>query len=299
MDSMAEKYLGGLQDDGKSLKTVITYRTVLTQFIKWFNETYDTASIEKVTPLDIKEYKQYLVAVLKRKPATVNKAIVTLKGFFEWAAENDFIKVNPTRKIKLVEKQVAAPKWLERSDQFRLLRSVEQEKNEFKQARDKAIILMMLGAGLRVEEVTNLELTDIAINSRSGSVVIRQGKRDKYREIPLNKDVRDAVKEYLNKRDRHKKKESRFLFVSERSDKITTRALQHLISEYGYRAKIDGLTCHQLRHSFCHNLILAGEGIEKVAMLAGHKSIETTRVYTIPGEKELQQAVEKISFADD
>ena len=298
MYSLAENYLGGLVVDGKSGKTVITYRTVLNQFIKWLVETNDTADIEKVTPLDIKEYKQYIVAVLKRKPATVNKAIVTIKGFFEWATENDYIKVNPTRKIKLVEKQQAAPKWLERSEQFRLLRAVEQEKNEFKQARDRAIILMMLGAGLRVEEVTNLELTDIAVNCRSGSVAVRQGKRDKYREIPLNKDVREAVKEYLAQRANHKKSESGYLFVSERSDKMTTRALQHLIKEYGYKAKIDGLTCHQLRHSFCHNLILAGEGIEKVAMLAGHKSIETTRVYTIPGERELQLAVEKISFTD-
>ncbi len=91
---LAEKYIDGLAVDGKSGKTLTTYRTVLNQFIKWFIDTNDMADIEKVTPLDIKEYKQYLVAVLKRKPATVNKAIVTVKGFFEWATENDYIKAN-------------------------------------------------------------------------------------------------------------------------------------------------------------------------------------------------------------
>ncbi len=298
MNDLTSKYLGELEGDGKSGKTIVAYRTVLNQFISWFSGSTDTTDIEKVAPLDIKEYKQYMVAVLKRKPATVNKAIVTLKGFFEWAAENGYIHMNPTRKIKLVDKQAAAPKWLERNEQNKLLRAVEQEGNLFKQARDKAIVLMMLAAGLRVEEVTNVELADVTVNSRSGSVVIRQGKRDKYREIPLNKDVREAIKEYLGQRQSHKNSDSQFLFVSERSHKMTTRAIQHLIKEYGYRAKIEGLTCHQLRHTFCHSLILAGEGIEKVAMLAGHKSIDTTRVYTIPGEKELQSAVEKISFAE-
>jgi len=298
MRDLVEKYLAELITEGKSDKTITTYRTALKQFIKWFAESTDNTVIEAVTPLDIKEHKQHLVAVQKRKPATVNKAIVTLKGFFEWAVENDYIPINPTKKVKLVEKQQAAPKWLERTEQLKLLRAVEQEKNGFKQVRDKAIILMMLSAGLRVEEVTNLELPDVTVNGRSGSVTVRQGKREKYREVPLNKDVREAIKDYLLERDKHKHSHSRFLFVSERSEQMTTRAIQHLTKEYGYRAKIDGLTCHQLRHTFCHNLILAGEGIEKVAILAGHKSIETTRVYTIPGERELQTAVEKISFVE-
>lgn len=295
MKLQIDNFLKELSKEGKSKSTLYTYKIALNQFLKSFQDTNDYQDIDKVTPIDIKEYKQYLQVTLERKPATINKALVILKGFFAWAAELGIININPARKVKLVEQQSLAPKWLDRNEQNRLLRTIELEKGLFKQFRDKAMVLLMLMAGLRVEELTRLMLSDITIGGRSGNVIVRRGKRDKYREIPLNKDIRYALTEYLEQRSAHKYKDSPKLFVSERSPKITTRALQHLMKEYAYKAKIEGLTCHALRHTFCHNLIVAGEGIEKVAMLAGHKSIETTRIYTIPGEKELQSAVEKLA----
>ncbi|MCL6612538.1 MAG: tyrosine-type recombinase/integrase [Peptococcaceae bacterium] len=296
MTNLAEKYLGELINDGKDEKTIISYRTTLNQFAKWFEETNGYTDAEKVTPMDIKDFKQYMVTILERKPATVNKALVTLKGFFDWTAENGFTNFNPARKVKLVEKQKMAPKWLERTEQNKLLREIEKEKNEFKRARNLAIAQIMIQAGLRVEEVANLELKDIEVNCRSGNVIVRHGKRDKYREVPLNKDAREAIKDYLKLRENHKYKDSQYLFISERSPQITVRAIQHLIERHGESAKIDGLTAHILRHTFCHNLIVAGEGIEKVAILAGHSSLESTRIYTVPGKNELQAAVEKIAL---
>lgn len=295
MTNITEKYLDELINDGKDEKTIISYQTTLNQFIKWFEETNGYTDAEKVTPMDIKDFKQYMTTILERKPATVNKALVTLKGFFDWTAENGFTSFNPARKVKLVEKQKMAPKWLERSEQNKLLREMEKEKNDFKRARNLAIAQIMMQAGLRVEEVANLELRDIEINCRSGNVIVRHGKRDKYREVPLNKDIREALKEYLKIRENHKYKDSQFLFISERSLQMTVRAIQHLIEGYGESAKIE-LSSHTLRHTFCHNLIAAGEGIEKVAMLAGHSSLESTRIYTVPGKNELQIAVEKIAL---
>jgi site-specific recombinase XerD len=299
MINLSGKYLGELVQDGKAEKTIISYRTTLKQFVNWFEETNGYTDIDKVTPMDIKDFKQYMITVKDRKPATVNKALVTIKGFFEWTTENSLTRTNPARKIKLVEKQNLAPKWLERNEQNKLLREIEKEKNAFKLVRDLAIAQMMMQAGCRVEEVANLELRDIEVNCRSGNVIIRHGKRDKYREVPLNKDAREAIKDYLKVRENHKYKDSQFLFVSERSPKMTVRAIQHLIEKYGESAKIEGLTSHILRHTFCHNLIAAKEGIEKVAILAGHSSLESTRIYTVPGKKELQDAVEKIGISEN
>lgn len=156
----------------------------------------------------------------------------------------------------------------------------------------------MLQAGLMVEEVSDLEVKDVTINSRSGMVVVRQGKRDKYREVPLNKDARDAINDYIIGRNKHKFKDSPFLFVSERSPQMSTRAIQHLIERYGERGRIEGLTCHKLRHSFCHNLILANQGLQTVALLAGHSSLETSRIYTVDGVAQLQEAVDRIAFEE-
>lgn len=299
MTNLTERYLTELVNDGKDEKTIVSYRTTLEQFIKWFEETNGYTNVEKVTPMDIKDFKQYLITIKDRKPATVNKALVTLKGFFEWTTENNLTSINPARKIKLVERQKLAPKWLERNEQNKLIREIEKEKNDFKRTRDLAIAQMMMQAGCRVEEAANLELRDIEVNCRSGNVIVRHGKRDKYREVPLNKDAREAIKDYLKVRENHKYKDSQFLFVSERSSQMTVRAIQHLIERYGESAKIEGLTAHILRHTFCHNLIAAKEGIEKVAMLAGHSSLESTRIYTVPGKKELQDAVEKIGMSEN
>jgi len=236
MQGYIEKYLNELEVDGKSDKTIVSYNTSLKQFFKWFYDSTDQDQIENVTPMDIKQYKSYLVSVLKRKPATVNKALVTLKGFFSWATENGYISVNITRKTKLIEKQKAAPKWLEKTEQYRFLRTIEQEKNDFKRVRDKAITQLMLGAGLRVDEVANLELQDITINCRSGIVTVRQGKCNKYREVPLNKDVRTALKDYQSLRNSHKYGDSLYLFISERSPKMSNRGIKHLCEEYRYKA---------------------------------------------------------------
>ncbi|MGE5372831.1 MAG: tyrosine-type recombinase/integrase [Solirubrobacterales bacterium] len=294
-----ESWLTELLNDGKDEKTIIAYRTVLNQFSTWFEQTSGESDLSKVTQMDVKDFKQYMGAILGRKPATINKALVTLKGFFEWTTENGFTASNPARKVKLAEKQAMAPKWLDRNEQNRLIRSVEQEKNQFKKARDLAIVQMGLQAGLRLEEICNLAMSDITVNGRSGTVIVRKGKRGKYREVPLNGDIRAALKDYLKEREGHKYADSERLFIGERNPLLTARAIQHLIEEYGRKAKIEGLTVHQLRHSFCHNLIAAGEGIEKVAMLAGHSSLESTRVYTVPGARELQAAVEKIAMKEE
>ncbi|KAF1085682.1 Tyrosine recombinase XerC [Sporotomaculum syntrophicum] len=299
MTNELEKYLKDLEAEGKSEKTIISYRTTIQQFISWYEDSNEQqATIERITPMDIKDYKQYLIITKERKPATVNKIIVTLKSFFGWAVENGISNINPARKIKLQERQKLAPKWLDRNEQNKLLREVEKEKNELKKVRDIAIIQMMLQTGLRVEEVTELEITDIEVNCKSGKVIVRHGKRNKYREVPLNKDARNALKDYLKERQDHKYSDSKYLFISERSPQMTTRAIQHMVEHYGERAKIEKLTCHILRHTFCHNLIIAGAGIEKVAMLAGHSSLESSKIYTVPGEKELQDIVEKISIND-
>jgi site-specific recombinase XerD len=75
-----------------------------------------------------------------------------------------------------------------------------------------------------------------------------------------------------------------------------TRALQHMVEKYGRQAKIEDVTAHRLRHTFCHELVASGERLDVVARLAGHKSINTTALYTTPGEKDLANAVEKISW---
>jgi site-specific recombinase XerD len=291
---MLNRYLEFLKANDKSNSTVKTYQGELLKFNTWVQE-HELVGLLQITPIDIQEYRRDMQS-LKRKPATINKALVVIKNFYRWCSEEGLVQSSPADKVKLVERQQQAPKWLERSEQLRLKRAVFQEKNEFNRLRDMAAIMLMIGAGLRVEEVVDVTVDDVLIAERKGKVIVREGKRGKYREIPLNVEARKALVDYLSVRSTNNYAgDDKAMFLGQRGP-LVTRAVQHMVEKYGQQAQIEHLTSHRLRHTFCHELVAAGERLDVVARLAGHKSINTTALYTTPGEKDLADAVEKISW---
>jgi site-specific recombinase XerD len=290
---MLDRYLEFLKTNDRSTVTLKTYKGELQKFGSWANN-HGLADLLQVTPIDVQEYRRDLLD-MQRKPATINKALVVLKDFYRWCSGENIISANPTERVKLVERQQQAPKWLERSEQLRLKRAVLHEKNEFNRLRDMAAIMLMMSAGLRVEEVVDVTVDDVQIAERKGKVIVREGKRGKYREIPLNTEARKALADYLSVRSSNSYAANKAMFLGQRGP-LVTRAVQHMLEKYGQQAQIEYLSAHRLRHTFCHELVAAGERLDVVARLAGHKSINTTALYTTPGEKDLANAVEKISW---
>lgn len=290
---MLERYVLYLKENDKSAVTIKTYMGEVKKLNVWILGQ-GLRDLLMVTPVDVQEYRRNLQG-LQRKPATINKALIVLKDFYRWCVEESFVATSPAQRVKLIERQPQAPKWLERSEQLRLKRAILQGKNEFNRLRDMAAVMLMMGAGLRVEEVIDLALSDVEISERRGKVIVREGKFRKYREVPLNAEVRQAITDYMAVRGVNKYGDVKILFLGQRGP-LVTRALQHRVEKYGEQAKIEDLTAHSLRHTFCHELVAAGERLDVVARLAGHKSINTTVLYTTPGEKDLANAVEKISW---
>jgi len=149
--------------------------------------------------------------------------------------------------------------------------------------RNRAAVALMLHAGLRVEEVSMLTVDDITINERSGSVLVRNGKGNKQRTVPLNKIARLSIAPWLDI-----KPDTETLFD------LTTRSLQRMVNEIGQRIGIPDLTPHWLRYTFAKMLEKAGTPIEAIRDLLGHNSIETTRRYLRSSMEELQSAVEGV-----
>ena len=133
--------------------------------------------------------------------------------------------------------------------------------------------------------------SDIKITSRKGRLIVRSGQGGKRREIPLNKDARQVLFDlgYAN----HKgQKEA--IFIGQRGP-MTPRGVESMFRKYVAHTELDEVTPHKLRHTFCKNLIEAGVSLEKVALLAGHENLETTRRYCSPSEHDLEAAVDLIS----
>jgi site-specific recombinase XerD len=180
-----------------------------------------------------------------------------------------------------------APRWLEKRDVDRLIRTVERRGNK----RDLAIVLTLRHTGIRVSELASLVLGDVDISERKGSLTVRSGKGAKFRLLPLNVDARRAIAGYLEVRpassDDH-------LFIGQRGEGVSSRAVELLVTKYARLAGLEEVTPHTLRHSFGKHALYAGAALVSVSALLGHQRLETSAIYTTPIQGDLERVVEKL-----
>ena len=276
---------------GKSPHTVKAYTRDLRIFAKWFATTNGKAlTPEALTPIDAREYRSHLLTVKNYKPATVNRKLASLSAFCSWAKEAGLIPDNPIEGISQVEEVKPAPKWLDKNEQYALLRAVQQGNKP----RDVALVTLMINTGLRVSEVAQLRVGDVDTSPRKGAVTVRGGKGGKFRTVPLNVDARKTIQAYLEERPKKEGREP--LFVGQRGEALQSPGIYYLINRYAYGARLEDVTPHTLRHTFGKNLVDSGVSLDRVAQLLGHESVDTTRIYTTPSEQDLQREVEKIAL---
>jgi site-specific recombinase XerD len=281
-----------LIESERSAYTIKNYLCDLDAFALWLkskgNEEFAPTLI---TPTDLREYKHYLDKTLQLKPQTINRKLSSLRSFLNWAGVNGYFPDNRLPHVpQPVKEQANAPKWLDRLDQHTLSRVVEKGRK----ARDIAIVKLLLNTGLRVSELCALTWKDIKISPKKGRLNVNHGKGSKRRTIPLNKDARSALLEL----GYHKNKGSdQQIFIGQRGA-MTPRGIESTLGKYVEQTDLEEVSPHQLRHTFCKNLIDAGVGLEKVATLAGHDNLETTRRYCTPSEQDLAAAVELIGEQD-
>lgn len=296
-----------LQTQDRAETTIAGYARDLAHFVAWFEQTTGrTPEPTSVTPLDIREYRQFLQRDQKMKPSSVNRRLAALRAYFSWAYDTGRVASKPTDSIKLVEQTRRAPRWLSREQTYALLREAKEaiQLAEAKRLtpsanlarRDRAIVSLLLH-GLRVSEVCALTLNDVVISDRKGQVTVRSGKGNVYREVPLNKDAREPLSDWL---EIWTEEAGDLLFTSRRSEPLQPRTVQRALDKLAQRAGLDpsDVTPHSLRHTFGKNLVDAGVSLDRVAMLLGHKDLSTTAIYTTPSQADLAVAVEKIAWGD-
>src|SRR5215208_4525778 len=293
VDQLVDRFLQDLQRQETSPNTRRSYQLDLLHFASWFARTAGEGfSPEAVTPTDVREYRGYLLNVEKRQPSTVNRRLAALRRFFQWAKATSLIKELPTDNVKGVASAPRAPHWLEKRDVDRLIRAVERHGN----TRDLAIVLTLRHTGIRVSELSNLMLGDVEISERKGSLTVRSGKGSKFRVLPLNVDARQAISAYLKVRPTVS---AEHLFIGQRGQGISSRAVELLVTKYGRLAGLEDVTPHTLRHSFGKHALDAGADLVSVSALLGHQRLETTAIYTTASARDLERVVEKLEQDDN
>ncbi len=294
-----ERFTTWLSDQDRSDKTINGYLADLERFAIWFSQTNgEPLTPARLTPTDVREYR----ASLQRKdakPATINRMLAAIRAFGKWADETGVIQGNPAAKIKSVKKSELAPRWLDKNQVNALIRKAEEAVQiartspAIRQAvRDETIIKILLNTGLRVSELCALKISDLDLKINKGNIVVRQGKGQKRRDVPMNKETTQAIQAWMKVRPTEY---GDLLFYGARGDALTASGIHRRLAELGAKAKVE-VHPHTLRHTFAKSLIDSGVSLEKVAALMGHSSLNTTRVYVTPGERDLREAVEKLDF---
>jgi site-specific recombinase XerD len=229
----------------------------------------------------VRDYKLYLKTERKAKPASVNLTLAAIDHFYLFLGLD-------RAKVKREDLPQQSPRALKPEEQKVFLRAVERTSS----IRDQALARLLFYTGLRLSECAALNVDDILISTRKGMVIVRSGKGETYREVPLNVEVRKALKEWLKERSkRFPHLSDSGLFLSLKGRRLSTRAIDLVLRQLGADANLE-VSAHILRHTCLSNLVRRGNDLVLVAEIAGHKRLETTRRYSLPSVEDREQAME-------
>ena len=263
---MLARWLYSLENEGLSENTVKTYHRGAAALLSYYCDTPPGA----ITPRDIRDWVRDLKEDLA--PATINTRLSGVRSFYDWYSPES----NPAEDVPNVEEPQHRPKALKRGEYKRLLRAARLHGD----ARDQAIIEFMLGTGVRVSELLDVKIKDL---KRSGSVVIRNGKGGKLREIPLPLETRKALEKYLAEEHPKPREKEAYLWNGQRGRLRDPSTISRILDKYAYHARIEEISPHVLRHTYATRYLEANpDDIRGLAQLLGHADIKTTMQY-IPG----------------
>lgn len=297
-DEALEQFLSERREAARKLAA-----QAMKQFASWYlGTTGEALSLDNWTPQDTNEWLSYLLTTKHRTPNTINSYRSQLRAFTAWCVDERLLSRDPNRKAHKIQQQPKPVVALERTEENRLLRELEQEDPIY-----RFIILFLKHTGLRNSELAHLALRDITLGEkgltldqltdlkpssyRSGMLYVRSGKGMKAREVDLNTTAREVLLEYLAVRP---KVESDQLLISLKTrEPMTMWGIGYACKRLRGRTGIH-IHPHLLRRDFATKLA-RNVPIEVVADLLGHSNVNTTRTnYLATDTQRRQRAVESI-----
>ncbi len=274
------KYLA--VEKNRSSNTIRTYRTDLELFLQFASNQ----GLKKLTELELNTFRLWLADQKEKgsSNATISRRSSTARVFSTWAFQKGLIKSDPA--IRLISPKVnkTLPKVLGQKQATALMQTaaiLEDEENLMAlRMRDHAILEVLYSSGIRVGELTGLDIKDLDFTRCTMRVI---GKGNKERVVPFGQPAKDALRSYLDKSrfEFINEKSGNALFVGSRGKRLDTRQVRRIVT----RAilKVEGapdISPHDLRHSAATHMLEGGADLRIVQELLGHSSLATTQKYT-------------------
>ena len=284
-----ELYISSLSAKGCSKHTIRQYASFLKVFDEYlsvniFNGCYDLTEIKTE---HIQKYLNYLKDVLGNSDSTRDDKITCIRCFLEYLVDMEYLNRNVAKKIFIKVPQKKIRTSLNQEEVERLMDVIDKPLLF-------AVTATILYAGLRVSEITNLYIQDVALKERI--IHIRMGKGKKERIVPINNCLHQILSEY----EKIAVPNRIFYFATERSGHVTQQYVDKCLGRYREDAGIQKpVSAHVLRHTFASLLARNGAPLPAIQSMLGHSSVKTTSIYLHSDLSDMQDAVNGLDFTKD
>lgn len=284
-ENIIEKYCDSIWiERGLSKNTISAYTFDLNQLHLWLKK--QGKSLTYCSESDINSYlAQKFDSQISA--SSINRSLSSIKGFFNWLVLSGLIMRSPAELIESPKLGRKLPVNLSEDEISQLLNAPDCSTHQGK--RDKTILELLYATGLRISELTNLELSQIDL--KRGIIKIL-GKGGKERIVPIGQTALDWVNDYLDnvRKDIINNDNNLYLFLSNKGKKISRKTCWSFITHYSkVSLNNKNISPHSLRHAFATHLLNNGADLRSVQMLLGHSSLSTTQIYTHVAKERLIQ----------
>lgn len=280
--NLLPKFIGHLEEKGRSPSTILAYRADLEQLIDFLKDKNKVLPSQANAP-DIEAFRDSLLSQ-KYTPKSVSRKLNAVKTFFRWMVDQKHADRDVSRDVAHPKIEASMPKFLSPLE-YRALRDVVRD-----DARIAAIVELILQTGMRISEVANLKSKNVS----NSEIRIEAYATQPERTIPLNKPAQDTLDEYAKSRP---KTNSPYVFVSKNGKPLAVRNIRAAIDRYFNKAEIPDYSVNDLRTTFIVENLKTGADLVMLSQVVGHKRLSTTERYLElaqvkePGKK---QALEEL-----
>lgn len=275
-----------------SALTVEAYRRDLDQFVGWLARS----GVDSLGGLNRRVLRRYVAFLAEMRYArrSVARKASTIRSFLRWAVAHDYLAADPSDDLAVPKLDRPLPKVMKPAHAAQLCETPPADSPLG--MRDRAVLELLYGSGLRVAELCAIDLHDLDLAHGRLRVT---GKGRKERRVPIGDAARRALQTYLASArttlvEKRPDGPDRFaLFLNTRGNRLGVRGVRQLMTTYAAAAGLPPVSPHGLRHSFATHLLDGGADLRAVQELLGHENLATTQIYTHVSTERLRAVYEQ------